>query len=119
MDKIRISNIKIFAYHGVAEAEQKLGQKFEIDVELSSNKIQAGISDDLSKTIDYSRVYEIVENNFTNGKYKLIEIPAENIANELLKLKFVECVNLKVRKPNAPINGQFDFVEVEIERKKS
>ena len=119
MDKIRISNMKIFAYHGVAEEEQKLGQNFEIDIELSSNKIQAGISDDLSKTIDYSRVYEIVENNFTNRKYKLIETPAENIASELLKLKFVECVNIKVRKPNAPIQGQFDFVEVEIERKKS
>ena len=117
MDKIRISNIKIFAFHGVADEEQKLGQKFEIDVELSSNEIQTGISDDLSKTIDYSRVYEIVENNFTNEKYKLIETPAEKIATELLNLKFVDSVRLKIRKPNAPINGQFDFVEIEIERK--
>ena len=117
MDKIKISNIKIFAFHGVADEEQKLGQKFEIDVELSSNEIQAGISDDLSKTIDYSSVYGTVENIFTNEKYKLVETPAEKIAIELLNLKFVDSVRLKVRKPNAPINGQFDFVEIEIERK--
>ena len=32
MDKIRVKNIKIFAYHGVIKEEQNLGQNFEIDV---------------------------------------------------------------------------------------
>tara|TARA_S200000501_G_scaffold366695_1_gene401936 strand:- start:2303 stop:2659 length:357 start_codon:yes stop_codon:yes gene_type:complete len=118
MDKIKISNIKIFAYHGVAKEEQKLGQNFEIDVELNL-KIKAGISEDLSRTIDYSLVYEIVENNFTNKKYKLIETPAEIIADKLLNLKFIESISLKVRKPNAPINGQFDYVEIEINRNRN
>tara|TARA_B100001029_G_C15060067_1_gene457653 strand:- start:2078 stop:2437 length:360 start_codon:yes stop_codon:yes gene_type:complete len=116
MDKIRISNIKLFAYHGVEKEEQKLGQNFEIDVELSISKIQVNKSDDLSKTIDYSQVYNIVETIFKKEKFKLIETPAELISEELLKYKCVVSVNLKIRKRNAPINGQFDFVEVEIER---
>jgi len=117
MDKIKISNIQLFAYHGVAIEEQILGQKFEIDVELMTEKIESGLTDELSKTIDYSHVYEIVKNEFNNKKYKLLETIAELITIELLKLKFVEIVILKIRKPNAPINGQFDFVEVTIERK--
>ena len=32
MDKIKIKNMQFFAFHGVAEEEQSLGQKFEIDV---------------------------------------------------------------------------------------
>ena len=94
MDKIRISNIQLFAYHGVAPEEQKLGQKFEIDVELKFQNFQTGHSDDLSKTVDYSLVYDIVKSEF-------------------LKKKLI-----KIRKPNAPINGQFDSVEIEIERAK-
>ena len=117
MDKIKISNIQLFAYHGVAVEEQTLGQKFEIDIELIVNNIKSGLTDDLSKTIDYSRVFEIVKSEFCKKKYKLLETIAELISIELLKLKFVETVILKIRKPNAPINGQFDFVEVTIERK--
>ena len=118
MDKIRISNIQLFAYHGVAPEEQKLGQKFEIDVELKFQNFQTGHSDDLSKTVDYSLVYDIVKSEFLKEKFKLLETVAEKISSELLKLKFVELVLIKIRKPNAPINGQFDSVEIEIERAK-
>jgi len=119
MDKIRISNIQLFAYHGVAPEEQKLGQKFEIDVELKFQNFQTGHSDDLSKTVDYSLVYHIVKSEFLKEKFKLLETVAEKISSELLKLKFAELVLIKIRKPNAPINGQFDFVEIEIERAKN
>ena len=119
MDKIRISNIQLFAFHGVVPEEQKLGQKFEIDVELKLQKFQTGTCDDLSKTVDYSHVYDIVKREFLKKKYKLLETVGDIISSELIKLKYVEQVVMKIRKPNAPINGQFDFVEIEIERAKS
>ena len=118
MDKIRIKNIKLFAYHGVVQEEQFLGQKFEIDVELHSNFSEAGEQDNLSKTIDYDHVYEIIENEFFKNKYKLLETVAEKISNRLLEIKLVNSLIIKIRKPNAPIKGTIDFVEIEIERKK-
>ena len=118
MDKIRINNIQLFAFHGVAEEEQTLGQKFEIDIELHSNLSEAGEQDDLSKTIDYSHIYEIIENEFCKNKFKLLETVAEKISNRLLEIKLVHSLIIKIRKPNAPINGTFDFVEIEVKRKK-
>ena len=116
MDKIRVKNIKIFAYHGVIQEEQNLGQNFEIDVVLGIRKNQAGISDDLSKTVDYSKVYNLVVDIFTKKTYKLIETLAEKISQKLLSFDNVENVKIKIRKPSVPINGQLDFVEIEINR---
>ena len=118
MDKIRIKNIQLFAYHGVAQEEQSLGQKFEIDVELHSNLSLTGEQDDLSNTIDYSHVYEIIENEFCKNKYKLLETVAGKISNRLLEIKLVHSLIIKIRKTNATINGTFDFVEIEVKRKK-
>jgi dihydroneopterin aldolase len=117
MDKIRINNIQLFAYHGVADEEQLLGQKFEIDVELNVDLSIAGKSDDLSKTVDYSYIYEIIKNEFCNSKFRLLETVAEKISEKLLNIELIQLVIIKIRKPNAPINGNFDSVEIEIERK--
>ena len=97
---------------------KKRGQKFEIDIELHSNLSEAGEQDDLSKTIDYCHVYEIIENEFCKNKYKLLETVAKKISNRLLEIKLVHSLIINIRKPNAPIKGIIDFVEIEIERKK-
>ena len=118
MDKIRIKNIQLLAYHGVAQEAQSLGQKFEIDIELHSNLSEAGEQDNLSKTIDYGHIYEIIENEFCKNKYKLLETVAKKISNRLLEIKLVHSLIIKIRIPNAPIYGTFDFVEIEVKRKK-
>ena len=42
MDKIILSNLGFYGYHGVLEAEKILGQKFFIDAELYLNTKEAG-----------------------------------------------------------------------------
>jgi len=118
MDKIRINNIQLFAYHGVADEEQILGQNFEIDVELFVDLSIAGKSDDLTKTVDYSFIYKLIEKEFCNTKYKLLETVAEKISEKILSNELIQSMIIKIRKPNAPIKGTFDSVEIEIERKK-
>ena len=49
MDKIILSNLGFYAYHGVLEAEKVLGQKFFIDAELFLDTKEAGRTDDLTK----------------------------------------------------------------------
>ena len=65
--------------YGVAQEEQSLGQKFEIDVELHTNLSKAGEQDDLSKTIDYGHIYDVITSdpsipsNYINDKqYSII-----------------------------------------------
>ncbi|MGM0370283.1 MAG: dihydroneopterin aldolase, partial [Bacillota bacterium] len=104
--------------HGVLEEEKQLGQKFFIDAELKADLQPAGESDDVGQAVNYAEVYEVIKEICENGKYNLIEALAENIAQEILnEFELVLEVTIKIKKPEAPVAGVFDYMGVEITRK--
>ena len=117
MGIIRLKNMQFYGFHGVNESEKKLGGRFEVDVELNLSLNSSCLSDDLEDTIDYESVYKIVESCVKRDKFYLIEALANSIAKDILNNHDLESVLVRVRKPNAPLNGVLDTVEVEIERK--
>lgn len=117
MDKIEFRNIKLFGYHGVFQEEREDGQYFYIDVEIFVNLKNAGISDELIETIDYSKIYDIIKVINENNKFRLIERFAHIISEEILStFEEISEIIVRVRKPDAPIDGEFDWVGVEIKR---
>lgn len=119
MDIIRMNNLIFYGYHGVSETEKDLGGKFEVDLELYRSLQAPGRSDKLDDTIDYESVYKSVESCIKAHKHYLIESLAEDISKAVLKDFPVEKIIVCVRKPNAPVSGVLDSVEVEIERHRS
>lgn len=117
MDKIILSNLGFYGYHGVLEAEKVLGQKFFIDMELFLDTKEAGKTDDMNKSVSYADVYEVIKNIVENKRFDLIEAVAENIADEVLhKFSLLNSVMVRVKKPEAPVNGIYDYFAVEIRR---
>jgi len=116
LDKIIVKNIKAYGYHGALTEENILGQNFYVDVILYKDLQKAGLTDDLNKSISYVDVYYDVEDIIKNKRFKLIEALAEMIAHTLLVKYSIKKVKVKIRKPGAPINGNFDYVGVEITR---
>ncbi|MBO8136993.1 MAG: dihydroneopterin aldolase [Desulfotomaculum sp.] len=118
MDKIIMKNLIFYGYHGVLPEEQVLGQEFVVDLELFLNLKPAGETDDLDTSVNYLNVYKLVHEIVTLKKYNLLEALAEKIAREILDNYPVEQINVRVKKPNAPIPGIFDYMAVEITRKR-
>jgi dihydroneopterin aldolase len=117
MDKIQFKNIKLYGYHGVFPEEREIGQYFYIDVEASVSLKRAGISDDLADTIDYSKIYGIIKCINENNKFRLIESFAHVISREILSMfEEIKNITVRVRKPDAPIDGDFEWVGIEITR---
>ncbi|NMB96723.1 MAG: dihydroneopterin aldolase [Clostridiaceae bacterium] len=117
LDKIILKNMKFYAYHGVLPEERMRGQYFIIDVELYTNLLLAGNSDNLEHTVNYAEVYDDIKNITLHNRFMLIERLAESIAQFILnKYKNVEKTKILVKKPQAPIKGEFDWMGVEIER---
>lgn len=117
MDKIIMKNMVFYGYHGVLEEEKLLGQKFHIDAELALDLKPAGESDDLNHTVSYAMVYETIESIATKEKFDLLEALAHKICGEiLLSFERIETVLLKIKKPSAPVAGNFDYFAVEIKR---
>lgn len=117
MDKILMSHMGFYGFHGVLDEERAIGQKFFIDVELSLDLSGAGASDDVAHTVSYAEVYDDVKYFAESARYNLIEALAENIAQRILaKYSAVAEVLVRVKKPEAPVRGIFDYFGVEIRR---
>lgn len=120
MDKILLKNLSFYGYHGVLEEENKLGQKFIIDAVLYVDMEEACGSDSVYDTVNYAEVFEIIQYHATIMKYKLIEALAHNIINEIFqKHKRVQEIEITVKKPEAPVNGIYDYFGVEIRRRRN
>ncbi|MEF9991399.1 MAG: dihydroneopterin aldolase [Romboutsia sp.] len=120
MDKILLSNLGFYGYHGVLKEESILGQKFFIDIELYVDTKEAGISDDMKKSVSYADVYEVVKDITENKRFNLIEALSENIAMKVLeKFSLVKEIMIRVKKPEAPVNGIYDYFGVEIRRSRN
>ena len=120
MDKILMKNLSFFGYHGVLPEENKLGQKFIVDAVLYVDLEEACNSDSVTDTVSYAEVYEIIKYHATIKQYKLIEALAENIAKEILhKHRKVQEIELAIKKPEAPVNGIFDYFGVEVRRRRN
>lgn len=117
MDKIYINNLKIFAYHGVFAHENQNGQNFYVNAVLYLNTEQAGITDELAYSVDYGSVCELIQKIMTQRVYKLIETVAQTIATAILcNYKLVKSVEIEIKKPEAPIDMEFNSVSVKIKR---
>lgn len=117
-DKIVLTGMRFYGYHGVYPEESRLGQSFLVDVELHADLRPAGLRDDLRQTIDYGQVYATVKAIIEGRPFKLIEAVAEHVAARVLEGFPVTEVVVRVHKPKAPIPGSIDCVTVEVCRRR-
>ena len=103
MDRIELSGMEFFGYHGCYAEERRQGQRFVVDAVLHADLQEAGRTDRLEASVDYATVFEDVR-EVVEGAAKLLE------KYELSR------VEVAVHKPEAPIAGIFHDVCVRIER---
>jgi 7,8-dihydroneopterin aldolase/epimerase/oxygenase len=119
LDRITITGIEAYGYHGVLPHERADGQRFVVDLELGLDTRPAAWSDDLSRTVDYGNLTQRVHDAVTSDPVELIETLAERVADLLLDAEPVRWVRVTVHKPQAPIPVAFADVAVTIERSRT
>ncbi|MDI6780860.1 MAG: dihydroneopterin aldolase [bacterium] len=117
MDKIIIKGIDFYGFHGVSQAEQELGQRFIVDVELELPLNKAGKSDQLQDTVNYCEIYSLIKENGQQKRYALLEAMASDMAESILNgFSLVKRVTMCIKKPHAPIGGVVEYAGVWISR---
>ena len=117
MDKIEIRDLEIFANHGVFPEETALGQKFVVSAIMYTETRPAGLTDDLSASINYGEVSHMITDFLQKNTYKLLEAAVENLAEMLLlSLPLLKKITLRIEKPWAPVGLPLKTVAVEITR---
>ena len=116
-DQIKITDLEVFANHGVFPEENKLGQKFLISPVLYTDTRKAGKTDDLTASIHYGEVSAFITKYMKEHTYQLLERVAETLAEEMLKSISGLCkIDLEIKKPWAPVGLPLKTVSVKISR---
>ena len=118
-DMIFVNGLLVHAHHGVMAHEEKVGQRFVIDLELTVDLARAGTSDKLADTVSYSSIVEMATRAFTRENFRLVEAAAAAVADALIA-GFPQALSVRVtlHKPHAPIAAIFNDVGVSILRKR-
>lgn len=112
---IRIKKAVFYGYHGVLSQEQSVGGRFEADVDMYTDFTAAAKEDNLTRTINYEKVYQCINRLTLEKKHYLIESLAVLIADELLdRFGNIQKLSVRVIKHNPPLGGVVDCVEVEV-----
>ena len=110
-DTLIIKNMTFYAFHGDDIKERELGQRYEVDVELKFDMVKAVKEDDIKYTINYKKVYKLIERIIIGRRFNLIETLAGIIADECLNNFDIEEIKVYVRKLKPPVEGILDYVE--------
>lgn len=112
-DRIELTGLECFGYHGVFEEEKRTGQPFIVDITCWLNFSEAAADDDLTKTINYAELAEVAAGVVEGPARDLIETVATDVANAAMR-RFEElyAVEVTIHKPKAPIPRTFGDVAV-------
>ena len=117
-DRIILTGIAAFGRHGVFDVERNQGQRFVVDVSCTLDLAPAASADDLTKTIDYGALAQAVAADVERDPLNLIEALADRIALTCLRYEAVQCVEVTVHKPQAPMPVDVADIAVTLTRSK-
>ncbi len=105
MGRITLEGLEFFAFHGYYDEEQKIGNKYGVDISVETSLEKAGHDDKLSETINYQDLYNIVRLEMKKPSRLL-----ENIGDRIMRSVFNEFplityIEIAIYKFNPPIGG--------------
>ena len=117
-DRIILTGMQFYGFHGVNAEERALGQPFVVDLEAELDLEPAGASDNLTDTVSYTHLYRVVQDVMEGEPYNLLEAAATKIVDSVfMQQPSVAAVRVRVSKPRPPIRGSvIDSAGVEIYR---
>ncbi|MCI1243972.1 MAG: dihydroneopterin aldolase [Acetobacter fabarum] len=112
-----LKNMVLDAHIGVFPHEQGVTQRIRVSVHYGVDDrtdLEVG-PDDLSRTVSYERVVQLVHHIVREGHVRLVETLAERIASGVLSDDRVRVVRVRIEKLD--VFAEIEGVGVEIERR--
>ena len=118
MGKISLEGLEFFAYHGFSKEEQKVGNRYGIDITIEVDFAKAARHDKIKATVDYHALYKVISREMAEPT-KLLENIAERIVAAVFHhFSQVASIEISVSKFNPPIGGICQRARITMERKR-
>ncbi len=103
--KITLEGMEFFAHHGFYKEEQKIGNKFCVDITVATDLTDAAEHDDLKETVNYELLYQIIGKAMSEPT-KLLEHIGKRIIDAVFrKFPVIYQIEVKISKYNPPVGG--------------
>ena len=90
------------------------------DIEALADLSSACLSDNIDDTVSYAKIIKETVRIFTSQKDDLLERAAQRVADGLFEtFGKIEKLRILLKKPEAPIKADFEYVAVEIFRERA
>ena len=112
---LKIENIKLWARVGVLDEERELGQLFSLDIFLWTDFEKCTLNDDIKKTVDYSKLVQILKDQskkiycYTIEKYSNAIL---EIIDQEFKLSKIKIILTKCNPPITGFDGKVSIVRI-------
>jgi len=118
MGKVILKNIRIYAFHGCMEEEEKIGSDYIVNLKVDAPMEMASRTDELEDAVDYVSLNAIVKEEMA-VRSKLLEHVAQRIVDKIMgQFDEVESVEVSVAKQNPPIGGDMDEVCIRLKEER-
>ncbi len=105
MGKVALEGMEFFAYHGYYDEEQKMGNKYSVDVTVETDLTAAAQRDALAETINYEQLYKIISGVMGRPSRLLESLNLLIIRQVFQRFPKAERVEVSMSKFNPPIGG--------------
>jgi dihydroneopterin aldolase len=119
LDRITLTGLTVYGFHGVFDHERRDGQSFVVDVVLHLDTRPAAARDDLTRTVHYGELATGLADVVRGEPVDLIETLAARLADRATADSMVVAADVTVHKPSAPIEEAFADVAVTVRRLRS
>lgn len=99
---IRLEKMRFYAYHGVMEQERRVGNDFEVTIEVEYPFENALTSDNLNDTMNYADLYAIVEREMAVPSQLLEHVAGRIIEGIKKEFPKAEAGELSITKLHPP-----------------
>ena len=118
MGQIALEGMEFFAFHGYYDEEQKIGNKYGVDLYIHTDLYAAGATDNLAQTINYEVLYRLVAEEML-APARLLEHLGHRVVDRVLaRFPHIRSVKVSVSKFNPPLGGICTRARVTLKRKR-
>ena len=111
---IFLDDVRFHAFHGVMPQERAVGADFTVSLRVEYDFVKAAESDDLTDTISYADLYEVVKAEMVKPSQLLEHVAMRIVKAIMAKWSQVIALDIKLTKDNPPMGADCKGAGVEI-----
>lgn len=114
--KIILQNVELYAFHGCYEQEQRVGNRFRVDLMLKYDATKAAQTDNVQHTVNYLKAYECLREEMMKTSHILENVAARILDRLGAEFPQIISAEISIAKLAPPLGGQLQGVSVIVER---